>query len=68
MLADELIEFERSGMKFRYIRTAIENKILSKVARIISGEASAAHMLEQGALILDAVQQMKAATSEQQQF
>ena len=65
LTAHELPEFERSETKFRYIRTAIESKIISKSARIISGEASAAHMLEQGALILDAVQQLNAAMSKQ---
>jgi len=47
LTAQEQAGFERSEVKFSYIRSAIEKKIIEKSARIVSGEASAAHMLEQ---------------------
>ncbi|MBI4266061.1 MAG: hypothetical protein HY657_16930 [Acidobacteria bacterium] len=65
LTVDELKEFDESPTKFAFIRSAIEKKIVAKAARIVSGEASAAHMFDQGVQILDAVHQVNAALNKQ---
>lgn len=63
LTADEMADYEQAETKLNYVRSAIENKVIAKAAQIISGDASAAHMLEQATHILDAVRQVDSATS-----
>jgi hypothetical protein len=63
LTVEELVEFERSQTKLNYIRSSIERKVIAKAARIISGEASASHMLEQGSQIIEAVRKLEEASA-----
>ena len=56
----EMAAFKASELKFNFIRVALEQKIIEQSSRTISGEASAAYMLQQGTHILDFVRTMEA--------
>jgi len=55
---DQIAMMDASAAKLNYVRSLMENKVLGEAARLISGEASSTHALEQAARISEAIRRL----------